>query len=68
MNPQTPPSWLERLLLWLLTSRDRETISGDLLEEYREEQLPRFGRARANYWYARQLISLPSYAFGEDHS
>jgi hypothetical protein len=40
--------------------RDRETISGDLLEEYREERLPRLGRIRANAWYLRQLISFAS--------
>ena len=60
MNRETPPRWLERTLLLLLDGRDRETISGDLLEEYCEEKLPTLGRARANYWYVRQLMSFGS--------
>jgi hypothetical protein len=58
--PQAPPKWLERILLWSLPVRDRETISGDLLEEYREEQLPRLGTLRANVWYLRQSVSFVS--------
>jgi hypothetical protein len=58
MIPQGPPRWLEKLLLWTLSPRDRETVSGDLLEEYREEQLPRVGSPRANIWYLRQSISF----------
>jgi hypothetical protein len=53
-----PPHWLETLLLRSLPARDREIISGDLLEEYREVRLPRLGALRANLWYARQLISF----------
>jgi hypothetical protein len=49
---------LQRALLRFLNTRDRETISGDLLEEYREEQLPRSGKMRANCWYFRQMISF----------
>lgn len=60
MMGRTPPRWLERILLNCLPARDRETISGDLLEEYREEQLPRFGSVRANFWYLRQLVSFIS--------
>ncbi len=58
MMPEGPPRWLQRTLLLFLNARDRETISGDLLEEYREEQLPRSGSIRANYWYLRQLVSF----------
>jgi hypothetical protein len=53
-----PPRWAESLLTHLLKPRDRESISGDLLEEYREERLPALGRARANLWYTRQILSL----------
>jgi hypothetical protein len=53
-----PPRWLEALLLRSLSARDREIVSGDLLEEYREVQLPHLGAMRANIWYARQLISF----------
>ncbi len=60
-----PPRWLETLLLRSLSARDREIISGDLLEEYREVQLPQLGPMRANIWYARQLISfLAARSFG----
>ncbi len=58
MNHNSPPRWLERSLLLLLCSRDRETISGDLQEAYAEDHLPRLGRLRANLWYAREVISL----------
>jgi hypothetical protein len=60
MTQQSPPRWLERALVLLLSPRDRETIAGDLLEEYREEQAPRRGTLRANLWYARQSISFIS--------
>lgn len=53
-----PPLWLERLLLLVLKKRDRETISGDLLEEYREVILPARGSWRANLWYLTQTLSL----------
>jgi hypothetical protein len=49
---------MERLLRCSLPAHDREAISGDLLEEYREEQLPRFGRMRANLWYLHQSASF----------
>ncbi len=60
MISKAPPRWLERMLLLFLAARDRDTISGDLLEEYREEQLPRLGPMRANIWYLRQSISFGS--------
>ena len=60
MTSQAPPRWLEKMLLWCLPARGRETISGDLLEEYQEEQAPRLGSLRANVWYARQAISFLS--------
>jgi len=58
MTPKSPPGWLEKLLILCLSPRDRETISGDLLEGYREEQVPYRGSLRANLWYARQSISF----------
>jgi hypothetical protein len=60
MTPGAPPRWLEALLSVLLHVRDRETISGDLLEEYQEEQLPRFGPRKANLWYLRHVLSFVS--------
>lgn len=60
MTRQSPPRWLERGLIFVLSRRDRETVAGDLLEEYREEQAPRLGALRANLWYLRQSISFIS--------
>lgn len=60
MNRQEPPLWLQRTLALLLHPRDRETISGDLLEEYREAKLPSLGPIRANCWYLRQVMSFVS--------
>jgi hypothetical protein len=31
-----PPQWAERLLRLLLKPEDRDSVSGDLLEEYRD--------------------------------
>jgi len=53
-----PPRWAENLLRFVLRERDRETIPGDLLEEYREVVLPGQGRFRANLWYLRQILSF----------
>jgi|SRR5581483_2827960 len=60
MTGKMPPRWMERTLLRVLPARDRETISGDLLEEYCEEQAPRFGTLRANLWYFSQTVSFVS--------
>jgi hypothetical protein len=51
----TPPDWSERLLRSLLSDRDRDTVSGDLLEEYREIAVPARGPRGARWWYRRQV-------------
>ncbi len=53
-----PPRWAEQMLRVLLEPRDRDTIAGDLLEEYREVVLPTRGRFRARLWYLRQMLSF----------
>ena len=54
-DPSTrPPRWAESLLRTMLRPQDRETVSGDLLEEYRQSIVPALG-ARANRWYVRQV-------------
>jgi hypothetical protein len=53
-----PPRWAERLLQLSLHQRDRDTVTGDLLEEYREVILPARGRVRAQLWYLRHALSL----------
>ena len=49
-----PPRWAESLLRMLLPPEDRDSVSGDLLEEYRESVLPALG-AQARVWYVRQV-------------
>jgi hypothetical protein len=53
-----PPRWMEGLLRLLLKRRDRDTIVGDLLEEYREVIVPTRSRFRADLWYLRHALSL----------
>lgn len=57
-TPSQPPRWAENLLRSVLRKRDRETITGDLLEEYQEVVLPTRGRFRANLWYLAQTLSF----------
>lgn len=51
----TPPRWAEAWLRLLLPTRDRETVSGDLLEQYRDSVRPAHGRLRADAWYVAQV-------------
>jgi hypothetical protein len=55
MTRSNPPAVPQALLHLLLAVDARETVSGDLLEEYREARLPALGRPRANLWYWRQV-------------
>ena len=52
-----PPRWAEAILRLLLKPEDRESVSGDLLEEYRETIVPALGSA-AGRWYVRQVASF----------
>jgi hypothetical protein len=52
-----PPRWAEWLLRVLLEPEDRETVSGDLLEEYRETIVPTRGSS-ADRWYVGQVGSF----------
>ena len=61
-----PPQWAETLLRLLLTPKNRESVSGDLLEEYRDTIVPTLGPA-AERWYVRQVGSFllrASWAWG----
>jgi len=49
-----PPRWAESLLRMLLSPEDRDSVSGDLLEEYRESVVPALGD-KAQGWYIRQV-------------
>jgi hypothetical protein len=50
-----PPDAAELILRALLPLDMRETVSGDLLEEYRESRVPAVGEFRADLWYWRQV-------------
>jgi len=55
MTMPNPPAVPAALLHLLLPIEARESVSGDLLEEYREARIPALGRRRANLWYWRQV-------------
>jgi hypothetical protein len=57
MNPE-PPRLAEFLLRRLLPPRDRDIVTGDLFEEYRECALPERGWWRAQLWYWKQIASF----------
>lgn len=52
-----PPRALERFLLLLLPTRDRDTVAGDLHEAY-IDRLSQNGLRRADLWYAWQVLSF----------
>jgi len=54
----TPPRWADVVLRMLLAPQDRQTVSGDLLEEYRESIHPTRGQRRADLWYVGQVAGF----------
>jgi hypothetical protein len=56
----TPPEWAEELLRAVLKPRDFDSVSGDLLEEYRESIHPVRGQRRADRWYVLQVLGFVS--------
>jgi hypothetical protein len=56
----TPPGWAEALLRVVLKPGDFDSVSGDLLEEYRESIHPARGRRRADAWYVSQVCGFVS--------
>jgi len=54
----TPPKWAEALLRASLAPGDFETVSGDLLEEFRDRVGPARGRRDANVWYVAQVLGF----------
>ena len=57
MTP-TPPNWAEALLRVFLTPADFESVSGDLLEEYRDSIRPVRGESAADTWYVMQVLGF----------
>lgn len=55
MTTSAPPARAQDLLALVTPVRDRDSIIGDLLEEYSETVLPERGLAAARWWYRRQV-------------
>lgn len=55
MTSPLPPEWARSLLDLVTSARERESVLGDLLEEYSEAILPARGQTAADWWYARQV-------------
>jgi hypothetical protein len=54
----TPPAWAEALLRDVLRPADGDSVTGDLLEEYRESIHPVRGPWRADVWYVGQVLGF----------
>ena len=54
----TPPRWAESLLQLVVSREDFESVSGDLLEEYRDSIRPARGPGRADRWYVAQVLGF----------
>jgi hypothetical protein len=54
----TPPAWAEALLRDVLQPVDGDSVTGDLLEEYRESIHPGRGPWRADVWYVGQVLGF----------
>jgi hypothetical protein len=55
---ENPPRWADAVLRILVRRDDIETVSGDLLEEYRETVRPALGGRRADLWYVAQVLGF----------
>ena len=53
-----PPAWAEAILRLFLKPEDRDSVSGDLLEEYRETVHAGRDRVAADHWYVRQVAGF----------
>jgi hypothetical protein len=53
-----PPGWAERLLRAFLRPDVAETVTGDLLEEYRATVYPLRGHWGADLWFVRQVAGF----------
>ena len=57
-DAMNPPRWAEAMLRSLVRPSDGESISGDLLEEYRAARRPPLGALGANVWYIKHVLSV----------
>ena len=51
------PVWAEYILYLFLPKSDRESIPGDLIEEFRSKIVPKFGPTAARIWFIKQVFS-----------
>ena len=51
-----PPIFATALLYLILPKRERQTLPGDLLEEYETTIVPKFGATYARLWYWIQVL------------
>src|ERR1700730_9011292 len=58
MTAAVPPAWAEALVRLFVKPSDRDNVSGDLLEEYRDSVLPIRGSRRADLWYVGQVLGF----------
>jgi hypothetical protein len=54
----TPPRWADSMLRLFLKPDVFLSVSGDLLEQYRDSILPNGGPARADVWYLKQVLGF----------
>lgn len=54
----SPPKWVEATLRLFLRPDTFLTVSGDLLEQYRDSIVPARGRFRAGCWYVTQVLGF----------
>ena len=59
-SSERPPVWAETVLRVVLRPGDFDSVSGDLLEEYRLSIRPSRGQRRADFWYVRQVLGFVS--------
>ena len=60
----TPPEWAEALLRLVLDRDHADSVSGDLLEEYRATIHPARGQSRADRWYVMQTLGYVARSAG----
>jgi len=54
----TPPNWAEALLRLFVAANVFASVSGDLLEQYRDSIHPTRGQHRADTWYVKQVLGF----------
>jgi hypothetical protein len=54
----SPPNWAEASLRLFLRPDVFASVSGDLLEQYRDSIHPDRGRRRADWWYVTQVLGF----------